>query len=183
MNYRRLGSAGLKLSEFSLGSWVTFGTQVDVDLAVACMTAAYDAGVNFFDNAESYDGGRSEVIMGQVLFSDTDSQLFLYTPAGSAPNLLRPRVEGIKYNGGGVFTLSGQQLNGQNAGSNYGGDVETDQNYPIVSLTDKAGHVFYARSSNWRVRTSKSILPSVKASGKRDLSCSIFSAIQRSSSG
>jgi len=67
MNYRRLGSAGLKLSEFSLGSWVTFGTQVDLDLAVACMTAAYDAGVNFFDNAESYDGGRSEVIMGQAL--------------------------------------------------------------------------------------------------------------------
>ncbi len=67
MNYRRLGSAGLKLSEFSLGSWVTFGTQVDLDLAVACMTAAYDAGVNFFDNAESYDGGQSEVIMGQSL--------------------------------------------------------------------------------------------------------------------
>jgi len=86
---------------------------------------------------------------GQVIFSDTDMQLFLYTPAGSAPNLLRPRVEGIKYNGGGVFTLSGQQLNGQNAGSNYGDDVETDQNYPIVSLSDKFGHVFYARSANW----------------------------------
>jgi voltage-dependent potassium channel beta subunit len=67
MNYRRLGSAGLKVSEFSLGSWVTFGTQVDTDLAVACMTAAYDAGVNFFDNAEVYTGGQSETIMGQAL--------------------------------------------------------------------------------------------------------------------
>lgn len=101
------------------------------------------------DIVPSYVARMLVLPTGQVLLSDTDSQLFLYTPAGSAANLLRPRVEGIKYNGGGVFTLSGQQLNGQNAGSNYGDDVETDQNYPIVSLTDKAGHVFYARSSNW----------------------------------
>jgi hypothetical protein len=86
---------------------------------------------------------------GQLLFSDTDRQLWIYSPAGSAPNRLRPRIEGIKYNGGGVFTLSGQQLNGQSAGSSYGDDVESDQNYPIVSLTDKAGSVFYARTTNW----------------------------------
>jgi voltage-dependent potassium channel beta subunit len=67
MNYRRLGSAGLKVSEFSFGSWVTFGTQVDTDLAVPCMKAAYDAGVNFFDNAEAYAAGESETIMGRVL--------------------------------------------------------------------------------------------------------------------
>ena len=86
---------------------------------------------------------------GQVLFSDSDTQLWVYTPTGSAPNLLKPRVEGVKYNGGGVFTLTGQQLNGQSAGSNYGDDVESDENYPIVSLVDKAGHVFYARTTNW----------------------------------
>ena len=66
MNYRRLGSAGLKLSELSLGSWVTFGTQVDEDNAYDCMKTAYDAGVNFFDNAEAYGGGKAETIMGQV---------------------------------------------------------------------------------------------------------------------
>ena len=66
MNYRRLGSAGLKLSELSLGSWVTFGTQVDEDNAYACMKTAYDVGVNFFDNAEAYGGGKAETIMGQV---------------------------------------------------------------------------------------------------------------------
>lgn len=67
MNYRRMGTAGLKLSELSLGAWVTFGTQVDVALAAECMQAAYDAGVNFFDNAEAYAGGQAEVVMGQAL--------------------------------------------------------------------------------------------------------------------
>jgi voltage-dependent potassium channel beta subunit len=67
MNYRRLGSAGLRVSEFSLGSWVTYGNQVDEDLAVACLKAAYEAGVNFFDNAEAYAAGQSETIMGRAL--------------------------------------------------------------------------------------------------------------------
>jgi voltage-dependent potassium channel beta subunit len=67
MEYRRLGSAGLKVSVLSLGSWVTYGKQIDVDGAVACMTAAWDAGVNFFDNAEVYAAGSSEQIMGAVL--------------------------------------------------------------------------------------------------------------------
>lgn len=67
MNYRRLGSAGLKLSELSLGSWVTFKNQLAEETAFECMKAAYDAGVNFFDNAEGYAQGQSEVIMGNVL--------------------------------------------------------------------------------------------------------------------
>lgn len=67
MEYRRLGSAGLKLSVLSIGSWVTYGSQVDVDLAASCMKAAYDSGVNFFDNAEAYAGGKSEEIMGLAL--------------------------------------------------------------------------------------------------------------------
>jgi voltage-dependent potassium channel beta subunit len=67
MEYRRLGSAGLKLSALSIGSWVTYGTQLGDDLARECMVAAYEAGVNFFDNAEAYAGGQSETIMGNVL--------------------------------------------------------------------------------------------------------------------
>lgn len=67
MEYRRLGSAGLKVSALSYGSWVTYGSQVDIDLAVSCMKAAYDSGVNFFDNAEAYAGGKSEEIMGLAL--------------------------------------------------------------------------------------------------------------------
>ena len=67
MKYNRLGSAGIKLSALSLGSWVTYGQQVDIDAAAASMKAAYDGGVNFFDNAESYAAGKSEEIMGKAL--------------------------------------------------------------------------------------------------------------------
>jgi voltage-dependent potassium channel beta subunit len=67
MQYRRLGRAGLRVSALSLGSWVTYHNQVGVDSAVEMMAAAYDGGINFFDNAEGYAGGRSEEIMGQAL--------------------------------------------------------------------------------------------------------------------
>jgi voltage-dependent potassium channel beta subunit len=67
MEYRHLGSSGLRVSTLSLGSWVTFDNQVDVELAQQCMRAAFDAGVNFFDNAEVYAAGQSETIMGEVL--------------------------------------------------------------------------------------------------------------------
>lgn len=67
MQYRRLGRAGIKVSLLSLGSWVTFHNQVQVDPAVEMMKAAYEAGVNFFDNAEVYAGGKSEEVMGAAL--------------------------------------------------------------------------------------------------------------------
>jgi voltage-dependent potassium channel beta subunit len=67
MNYRRLGRSGLQVSELSLGSWVTYGNQVDRRAARESLAAARDAGVNFFDNAEVYAQGRSEEIMGQAL--------------------------------------------------------------------------------------------------------------------
>lgn len=67
MIYRRLGRAGVKLSLLSLGSWVTFHNQVNVDAATEMMQAAYDAGVNFFDNAEVYANGQSESVMGEAL--------------------------------------------------------------------------------------------------------------------
>ena len=64
MPYRRLGRSGLKVSVLSFGSWVTFGNQLDTGAAKECLAAAYDGGVNFFDNAEAYAGGESERIMG-----------------------------------------------------------------------------------------------------------------------
>ncbi|MGE5643844.1 MAG: aldo/keto reductase, partial [Byssovorax cruenta] len=67
MEYRHLGRAGIRVSELSFGSWVTFHTQADVDAAKEMMAAAYDAGVNFFDNAEAYASGKSEEIMGTAL--------------------------------------------------------------------------------------------------------------------
>lgn len=67
MEYRRLGSSGIKVSVLSLGSWITYGGQVGVDSAAECIKTAYDAGVNFFDNAENYSGGEAERIMGAAL--------------------------------------------------------------------------------------------------------------------
>jgi voltage-dependent potassium channel beta subunit len=67
MEYKNLGRTGLKVSRLSLGSWVTFGNQIGDDVAEALMVKAYDAGVNFFDNAEVYANGKSEIVMGNIL--------------------------------------------------------------------------------------------------------------------
>jgi voltage-dependent potassium channel beta subunit len=67
MQYRRLGPSGLQVSELSLGSWVTYHNQVDAKAAREMLAAAMDAGVNFFDNAEVYAKGQSEVVMGEAL--------------------------------------------------------------------------------------------------------------------
>ena len=67
MQYRHLGRTGIRVSELSLGSWITFKNQVDVDAAVEIMAAAYELGVNFFDNAEAYAKGKSEEVMGAAL--------------------------------------------------------------------------------------------------------------------
>jgi voltage-dependent potassium channel beta subunit len=67
MKYRHLGKAGIQVSELSFGSWVTFHNQAGIDSTVEMMSAAYDAGVNFFDNAETYAAGKSEEIMGAAL--------------------------------------------------------------------------------------------------------------------
>jgi voltage-dependent potassium channel beta subunit len=66
MQYRRLGRSGLQVSELSLGSWVTYHNQVDTQAATEMLAAAYDAGINFFDNAEIYAKGQSEVVMGEA---------------------------------------------------------------------------------------------------------------------
>ncbi|WP_395701395.1 potassium channel beta subunit family protein [Aquabacterium sp.] len=67
MRYRRLGRSGLQVSELSLGSWITYHNQVDVKAATEMIAAAFDAGINFLDNAEAYAAGRSEEVMGQAL--------------------------------------------------------------------------------------------------------------------
>ena len=67
MHYRRLGRTGLKVSEISLGAWVTFGSQVDEKVASELIHAAYEQGVNYFDNADMYASGQAEVLMGQAI--------------------------------------------------------------------------------------------------------------------
>ena len=69
MKYRKLGGSGLKISELSFGSWVTFNKQVDASLAERMFGMCFDAGINFFDNAEGYEAGESEIVMGKALTS------------------------------------------------------------------------------------------------------------------
>ena len=74
MQYRNLGRSGLMLSELSFGSWVTFNKQVDSKLAEEMFGICLDAGVNFFDNAEGYERGLSEIVMGEALHNLSHSR-------------------------------------------------------------------------------------------------------------
>jgi hypothetical protein len=87
---------------------------------------------------------------GQVLFNDgVGRQLYVYTPAGSADLVYRPVVDKVEYSGGGVFKLNGRKLNGPSDGSDYGDDVQSNENFPIVRLQNPSGLVFYCRTRDW----------------------------------
>jgi voltage-dependent potassium channel beta subunit len=91
MEYRFLGNSGLKVSALSFGAWITFGDQIDEEVALQCMEAAYDAGVNFFDNAEVYAQGQAEIFMGNAINKAgwTRSDLVISTKifwGGEGPN-------------------------------------------------------------------------------------------------
>jgi voltage-dependent potassium channel beta subunit len=90
MHYRRLGHSGLKVSEISLGSWVTFGSQIKEDTAVDLVHAAYDQGVNFFDNADMYANGQAEIVMGRAIQNLPRENLVIsskvFYPTSSGPN-------------------------------------------------------------------------------------------------
>lgn len=90
MNYRRLGRSGLKISEIGLGSWLTYGTAVEMEAAKACIQQAYDLGINFFDTANAYNRGEAEKVVGSVLQNyPRDSYVLatkVYFPMGEGPN-------------------------------------------------------------------------------------------------
>lgn len=89
MKYNRLGKAGIKISELSYGSWITFGNALDRQTAKACMRAAFEQGVNFFDNAEAYAHGQAEILMGEALKEYRREDLVISTKifwGGKGPN-------------------------------------------------------------------------------------------------
>jgi hypothetical protein len=86
---------------------------------------------------------------GEVLLVDGSQQLWIYTPDGKPETSWLPIFAHAEYDGAGVFTVRGVRMNGTSAGSGYGDDAESDENYPIVRLSDAAGNVFYARTTNW----------------------------------
>ncbi len=89
MQYNRLGKAGIKLSELSFGSWITFHKQIGLKEAKQCMKTAFDHGINFFDNAEAYAQGQSEILMGEILKDFRREDLVVSTKifwGGPGPN-------------------------------------------------------------------------------------------------
>jgi voltage-dependent potassium channel beta subunit len=90
MHYRRLGRSGLKVSEIALGSWVTFGSQVDEHLAAELIHTAFEQGINFFDNADVYANGQAELVMGRAIHELPRDQLVIsskvFWPTQPGPN-------------------------------------------------------------------------------------------------
>jgi hypothetical protein len=87
---------------------------------------------------------------GQVLVSDSGSQLYVYTPAGGPLASWRPTITKVQANGGGIYTLTGRQINGRTEGTYYGDDVANSSNFPLVRLTNTGtGRVYYCRTFNW----------------------------------
>ncbi len=94
MHYRRLGKTGIKVSEISLGAWVTFGAQIDDNTAVRLIHAAYEQGINFFDNADVYAEGRAEMVLGQAI-RDLPREALVLSSKVFGPTMPGPNGRGL----------------------------------------------------------------------------------------
>lgn len=94
MHYRRLGRSGLKVSELSLGAWITFGNQVDEERAAEIIKAAYEQGVNYFDNADVYAAGAAEIVMGKAI-KDLPRETLVISSKVFWPTMLGPNGRGL----------------------------------------------------------------------------------------
>ena len=90
MDYRHLGQSGLKISEIAYGNWITHGSQVEEEAAVACVRAALDEGITTFDTADGYANGRAEAVLGRALHGVRRESIEVFTkvywPTGDGPN-------------------------------------------------------------------------------------------------
>jgi L-glyceraldehyde 3-phosphate reductase len=164
LQYRRLGRAGIKISAVSLGSWLTYGGSVDADAARSCVRAALDVGINHFDTADVYQGGRAEEVLRQALDGVPRSSVVIATkvfwPTGDGPN---DRGTSRKH----LFESLHRSLG--RLGTDYVDilychrfDAETDPEETMFALDDlvRQGKVLYAGISEWpadRIREARGI--------------------------
>lgn len=94
MHYRRLGHSGLKVSEISLGAWITFGEQIDESTAISLIKEAFDQGINFFDNADMYANGQAELVMGKAI-SDMNREDLVISSKVFWPTFKGPNGRGL----------------------------------------------------------------------------------------
>ena len=102
-----------------------------------------------FSSINSFEVCMLDLPNGQVLVTNESRTLEFYTPVGSPQIAWRPTVTGYANNGGGLYTLTGTQLNGISEGASYGDDNSMSSNYPIVQFKDAAGNISYGRTANW----------------------------------
>jgi voltage-dependent potassium channel beta subunit len=154
MNYRRMGKTGLKLSAISLGAWVTFGDQIDDQTASDILHAAYARGVNFFDNADVYAGGRAEAVMGQAI-RDLPRESLVLSSKVYWPTMPGPNGRGLSRKH--IFESCHASL--KRLGTEYidlyfchRHDPETPPEEVVRAMDDlvHAGKVLYWGTSEWR---------------------------------
>ncbi len=154
MEHRYLGRSGLLISEIAYGNWVTHGSQVEEDAAVACVRAALDAGVTTYDTADVYAAGRAESVLGRALKGERREALEIFTkvywPTGDGPNdrgLSRKHImESID------ASLSRLQTDYVDLYQAHRYDYETPLEETMVALADivRAGKALYIGVSEWR---------------------------------
>jgi hypothetical protein len=134
-----------------LGGIFSSPTQLfEFDPNAGTMTPVAGPPGSLLDSEGAYVTRMLVLPTGQLLFSDSSNQLYVYTAGGSAPASLRPVITDVDYIAHGRFKLTGIRLNGQSAGAAYGDDDQMDENYPIVRLENPAtGNVYYCRTTNW----------------------------------
>lgn len=152
MEYRHLGKSGLKVSELSFGSWITFGSSLDLNGAKKCIRFAFENGVNFFDNAEAYATGASELLMGEVLKDYRREDLVISTKifwGGQGPNdtglSWKHLVEGTKN------SLRRLQLDYVDLLFCHRPDPNTpiEETVRAMDTIIRAGYAFYWGTSEW----------------------------------
>lgn len=154
MHYRRLGRSGLKVSEISLGSWVTFGGQVDEALASDLLHAAYEAGVNFFDNADIYANGLAEEVMGRAM-RDLPREALVLSSKVFWPTLPGPNGRGLSRK----HIIESVNASLRRLGTDYldlyfchrfDPDTPVDEVVYTMDMLVRQGKILYWGTSEWR---------------------------------
>lgn len=154
MHYRRLGHSGLKVSEISLGAWVTFGTQIDQKTASDLIHAAYDAGVNFFDNADMYANGQAEIIMGQAI-KDLPREALVLSSKVFWPTMPGPNGRGLSRK----HVMESIHASLKRLGTDYldlyfchryDPDTPVEEVVQTMDILVRQGKILYWGTSEWR---------------------------------